>query len=228
MMLLANHQLLLSRNEMKRKIGFFGLMKSFESAQTSFEKMSGGGIKATIHHDVMKNVKVKHLRWWFENIDNTTTFNGQDFNGLEVAVYRLWHPHDHIKVFWKKKLLSPQGRVLPGSVISIKETFGGYLIEEDALISRFDNEEYNFDFKKLGIKVGELIHSYKEVEEGVKYRTEMTIKCEVPVIGKLVTWIAIKTVMHEKKIRAWMQHNIEESGESEHFIPKLYNHAQSK
>ena len=56
----------------------------------------------------------------------------------------------------------------------------------------------------------------------------MTIKCEVPVIGKLVTWIAIKNVMHEKKIRAWMQHNIEESGESEHFIPKLYNHAQSK
>ena len=46
-------------NEMKRKIGFFGLMKSFESAQTSFEEMSGGGIKATIHHDVMKNVKVK-------------------------------------------------------------------------------------------------------------------------------------------------------------------------
>ena len=107
-------RLLLSGNEMKRKIGFFGLMKSFESAQTSFEKMSGGGIKATIHHDVMKNVKVKHLRWWFENIDGTTTFNGQDFNGLEVAVYRLWHPHDHIKVFWKKKLLSPQGRVLPG------------------------------------------------------------------------------------------------------------------
>ena len=68
----------------------------------------------------------------------------------------------------------------------------------------------------------------KAVEKGVKFRTEMTIKCEVPVIGKLVTWIATKTVMHEKKIRAWMQHNIEESGESEHFIPKLYNHAQSK
>ena len=151
---------LLSGNEMKRKMGFFGLMKSFESAQTSFEKMSGGGIKATIHHDIMKNVKVKHLRWWFENIDGTTTFNGQDFNGLEVAVYRLWHPHDHIKVFWKKKLLNKEGRVLPGSVISIKETFGGYLIEEDALISRFDDEEYNFDFKKLGVKVGELIHAY--------------------------------------------------------------------
>jgi len=39
-------------------------------------------------------------------------------------------------------------------------------------------KEYNFDFKKLGIKVGELIHAYKEVEEGVKFRTEMTIKCE--------------------------------------------------
>ena len=163
---------------MKRKIGFFGLMKSFESAQTSFEKMSGGGIKATIHHDVMKNVKVKHLRWWFENIDGTTTFNGQDFNGLEVAVYLLWHPHDHIKVFWKKKLLSPQGRVLPGSVISIKETFGGYLIEEDALISRFDNEEYNFDFKKLEDRFRELAFLNSGIE--IEILDEKIIKRKIP------------------------------------------------
>ena len=209
-------------------MGFFGLMRSLDSAKSSFEKIPGGGLKATVHHALLNNVKVKHLVWWFENIDGVTTYNGQDFNGLEVDVYRLWHPHDHIKVFWKKKLLSKQGRVLPGSVIRIKETFGGYLIEENAFISRFDDEEYNFDFKKFGLKVGELIHAYKEVKGGVKFTTEMTIRCEVPVIGGLVTWVATKYVMHEKKIKAWIQHNIEESGESERFIPKLYNHAQDQ
>jgi len=42
---------------MKRKVGFFGLMKSFESAQTSIEKMFGGRIKATINQDVIKKCK---------------------------------------------------------------------------------------------------------------------------------------------------------------------------
>tara|TARA_B100001093_G_scaffold30452_1_gene26392 strand:- start:1291 stop:1932 length:642 start_codon:yes stop_codon:yes gene_type:complete len=213
---------------MKRKIGFFGLMKPKESAKSSFEFMADGGIKATIHHDLMKNLTVKHLRWWFENIDGTTTFNGEDFSGLEINSYKLWHPHDHIKVRWKKKKLNSEGRIMPGSVISIKETFGGYLINEDAVISRFDNEEFNFDLKKLGIKVGELIHAYQEVDEGVKFKTEMIIKCEVFIIGKLLTWIAVKYIMHEKKIKAWMLHNIEESGESEKFIAKLYNRSQSK
>ena len=218
----------MSWNKMKRKMGFFGLMRSLDSAESSFEKIPGGGLKATIHHALLNNVKIKHLVWWFENIDGITTYNGQDFNGLEIDVYRLWHPHDHIKVVWKKKLLSPQGRVLPGSVMRIKETFGGYLIEENALISRFDDEEYNFDFKKFGLKVGELIHAYKEVKGGVKFKTEMTIRCETPIIGGLITWVATKFVMHEKKIKAWIQHNVEESGESEHFIPKLYDHAQSQ
>ena len=29
-----------------QKIGFFGLMKSFDSAESSFETMAGGGIKS--------------------------------------------------------------------------------------------------------------------------------------------------------------------------------------
>ena len=53
----------------KQKIGFFGPMKPFNSDKTFFEKRSNGGLKATIHHSPMKGVSVKHLRWWFEHID---------------------------------------------------------------------------------------------------------------------------------------------------------------
>ena len=74
----------MSWNKMKSKMGFFGLMRSFDSAESSFEKIPGGGLKATIHHALLNNVKIKHLVWWFENIDGVTTYNGQDFNGLEV------------------------------------------------------------------------------------------------------------------------------------------------
>ena len=62
----------------KQKIGFFGPMKPFSSAKTFFEKTAKGGMKATIHHAPMKGVSVKHLRWWFEHIDENTTYNGSD------------------------------------------------------------------------------------------------------------------------------------------------------
>ena len=172
----------------------------------------------------MKGVTVEHLRWWFENIDKTTTYNGVDFNGLEIPRYHLWHPHDHIKVHWKKKLLDENGRVLPGSQMHIKETFGGHLIDESVLITRFDDKEYNFELGMFGIKGGELIHAYQNSPEGVLFMTQLTISNDNPIFGKLITWLVTKFLVNEEILKAWMQHNIEESGESENFIPILYNY----
>tara|TARA_B100000282_G_scaffold296454_1_gene278426 strand:+ start:628 stop:1356 length:729 start_codon:yes stop_codon:yes gene_type:complete len=219
-----SYSLDIDKDKSKQKIGFFGPMKSFNSAQTTFEKLPNGGIKATIYHEVMKGVTVEHLRWWFENIDKTTTYNGVDFNGLEIPRYHLWHPHDHIKVHWKKKLLDENGRVLPGSQMHIKETFGGHLIDESVLITRFDDKEYNFKLGMFGIKGGELIHAYQNSPEGVLFMTQLTISNDNPIFGKLITWLVTKFLVNEEILKAWMQHNIEESGESENFIPILYNY----
>ena len=219
-----SYSLDIDKDKSKQKIGFFGPMKSFNSAQTTFEKLPNGGIKATIYHEVMKGVTVEHLRWWFENIDKTTTYNGVDFNGLEIPRYHLWHPHDHIKVHWKKKLLDENGRVLPGSQMHIKETFGGHLIDESVLITRFDDKEYNFELGMFGIKGGELIHAYQNSPEGVLFITQLTISNDNPIFGKLITWLVTKFLVNEEILKAWMQHNIEESGESENFIPILYNY----
>ena len=212
----------------KQKLGFFGPMKPFGSAETSFEKIKGGGYKASIVHDVMKGVKIDHLIWWFENIDQTTTFNGKGFDGYEIYSYRLWHPHDHIKVNWKKKILNDDGKIMPGSKIAIKETFQGFLVNESVTVSQFDRDAFNFEMIFFGIKVAHLLHFYKEIEEGVIYKTEMLIKCNVPVIGKLLTWIACNFIATEKRIKAWMLHNIEESGESEKFIPQLFENHNTK
>tara|TARA_B110000444_G_scaffold260743_2_gene309041 strand:- start:118 stop:783 length:666 start_codon:yes stop_codon:yes gene_type:complete len=212
----------------KQKLGFFGPMKSFGSAETSFEKIKDGGFKATIVHDVMKGVKIDHLIWWFENIDKVTTFNGKGFDGHEIDSYKLWHPHDHIKVYWKKKKLNHEGKIMPGSKLAIKETFQGFLVNESVTVSQFDRDAFNFEMCFLGIKVAHLLHFYKETEEGVIYKTEMLVKCNAPIIGKLLTWLACNLIASEKRIKAWMLHNIEESGESEKFIPQLFENTISK
>ena len=79
----------------------------------------------------------------------------------------------------------------------------------------------------FGLKVGHLLHFYREIDGGVLYETEMEIKCRAPLIGKLLTWLACRFFATEPKIRAWIRHNIEECGESEKFIPQLYEHHRS-
>tara|TARA_A100001011_G_scaffold102052_1_gene107539 strand:- start:3948 stop:4688 length:741 start_codon:yes stop_codon:yes gene_type:complete len=214
----------LDSNNSKQKIGFFGPMKAFDSARTSFQRLPNGGLRATIHHEPMEGLTVKQFRWWFENIEGMTTYNGVDFNGIEIPRYHLWHPHDHIKVYWKKKLLDENGRVLPGSIMRIKESFGEYLVDENVLITRFDDEEYNFQLGMFGIKGGELIHAYQDSPEGLLFMTQLTINNDQPIIGNLVTWLVTKFLINEEMLKAWMQHNIEESGESAKFIPILYDY----
>ena len=106
----------------------------------------------------------------------------------------------------------------------IKETFGGNLIDESVLITRFDDQEYNFQLGMFGIKGGELIHAYEDSPEGVLFMTQLTISNDNPIFGKLITWLVTKFLVNEEILKAWMQHNIEESGESENYIPTLYNY----
>jgi len=211
----------------ERKIGFFGLMKSFDSAESVFEHMPGGGARASIKHEVMNGMTIDQLIWWFHNFDQRTTFNGVDFTGGEIDCYKLWHPHDHIKVSWEKRLLNHEGHILPGSVIHIRESFGGFSINDRSRITQFDRDAFNFEMGILGLKIGHLLHLYEEVDFGVKYYTELEIKCRAPIVGRFITWIACRFFATEPMMRAWMVHNVEEVGESEKFIPQLYSDAMS-
>ena len=214
--------------ETPRKEGFFGPMKAFSSAQSSLEKLPDGGLRASIMHDTMRGMTIDQLLWWFHNIDQTTTFNGHDFSGPEIDCYQLWHPHDHIKVQWKKKIVNGQGHIQPESVIHINETFQGFVVNESTTITQFDREAFNFEMRPLGMTVGHLLHIYEQTDEGIRYRTEMQIQCRAPIVGRLITQVACRFFASEAKLRAWMIHNVEEVGESEKFIPQLYNHAMTK
>ena len=66
------------------KIRFFGLMRSFDSTESSFKTIPGSGLTATVKHELMRGVTIDHLIWWSHNIDQTTTFNGRDFNGAAI------------------------------------------------------------------------------------------------------------------------------------------------
>ena len=208
------------------KIGFFGPMKSADSARYGVEHLSGGRVRAWIEHDTIKGVTPEILRWWFENIDTWTRYNGNDFTGPSVPVYRYWHPFDHIAVRWRRRVYV-RGRLGPGSVIEIHEDIGGkHAVRAKARVSRFDDEAFNFDLLLGGlIRVGSLDHLYAEVEGGSSFFTEARIGVEVPIIGRILNWV-IRRQFTEELLRDWIVHNIEESGETEKFVPALFEEAR--
>jgi hypothetical protein len=203
-------------------------MKSLDSAEHSVERLPDGRLRAWIRHDTMKGVTPEILRWWFEHIDGFTTFNGEDFSGPEVPVYRYWHPFDHIAVSWARRVRGPDGHLAPGSVIYIQENIGArYPVRAKARVTRFDEEAFNFDLLLGGlIRVGSLDHEYAAVEGGCSFYTHLLIGTTLPLIGSLLNWAIRKMAFSDALVRAWILHNIEESGETEKFVPKLFTHAR--
>ena len=55
----------------------------------------------------------------------------------------------------------------------------------------------------------------------------MTIGPRIPIIGRLLTRIARRLLFSDPMLRDWIRHNIEESGETEKFVPALYTHAMA-
>jgi hypothetical protein len=209
------------------KLGFFGPMKTLDSASWALEAIGAGGLRAWIDHAPMPGVTPAIMRWWFEHVDSFTTFNGTDFTGPEVRAYRYWHPFDHIKVSWAKKVLGSDGRIGEGSVIAIDEDIGGrYPVRAKARVSRFDDGAFNFDLLAGGVApVGQVLHVWDPSEGGLRFRTEVIIDSPVPIIGPILTWLARRFAFTDDLLNAWILHNIEESGETERFVPQLYEHA---
>ena len=209
------------------KLGFFGPLKTLESATWAVEPTGTYGLRAWIDHALMPGVTPSMMRWWFENVDCWTTFNGTDFNGPEVRAYRYWHPFDHIKVTLIRRRYASDGRTGPGSLIAIEEDIGGrYPVRAKARVSRFDDGAFNFDLLAAGlIPVGSVIHAWEPSDSGLKFITEATIDAPIPLIGPLLTKLVRKFVFTNELIEAWILHNIEESGETERFVPQLYENS---
>ena len=92
-------------------------------------------------------------------------------------------------------------------------------------MTKFDDEAFNFDLLLGGlIRVGSLDHLYARVEGGSSFYTEARIGVNVPIIGPLLNWI-IRRKFTEELLRDWIVHDIEESGETEKFVPVLFEEA---
>lgn len=53
----------------------------------------------------------------------------------------------------------------------------------------------------------------------------MLIGTRLPLIVRLLNRLIRRFAISERFLRAWIVHNVEESGETEKFVPRLFEHA---
>lgn len=184
-----------------------------------------GTIRVQIEHDTIRGVTPEMMRWWFENLAATTTWNGVDFTGPEVSHYHLWHHRDHIAVTPLRPSVGGARGFSVGATATIDEQFNDYRdrIHVPVTTTRLDDEEFTFDIHQWGRRVGRIVHQYGPTDGGLRFYAETTIGFDTGAakLGNLFRPLvySARTADH------WIQHNIEETGRSEDVIPALYRHA---
>lgn len=191
------------------------------------ETRRDGSITVQIEHDTVRGVTPEMMRWWFENLSATTTWNGADFAGPEISHYHLWHHRDHISV----TPLTPGPHGNNGFAVhatsQIDEQFNDYhdRIRAEVVTTRLDDEEFTFEIRKFGRTVGRIVHAYGPERGGLRFYAETTIS-----LGSGLASLAnaIRPLFYTtRSAEHWIRHNIEETGRSEDIIPTLYHRAHS-
>ncbi|MGW5137938.1 hypothetical protein ACWEPH_02570 [Nocardia beijingensis] len=193
------------------------------------EESRNGAIRVQIEHDTIRGVTPTMMRWWFENLAATTTWNGVDFTGPQISHYHLWHHRDHISVTPLSDGSDgrPNNGFAVGATSRIDEQFNDFhdRIHAKVRTTRLDEEEFNFDLLTLGQTVGHIEHKYHEERGGLRFYAETVIGLDGPAsVANHLRKFAYTTQTAEN----WIRHNIEETGRSEQILPVLYRHAMAQ
>lgn len=222
-------QRLLARDALRRA-GRLPFKPESSAKWTNVSVDRRGALLVQIEHDDIAGVTPAMLRWWFENLAGTTTWNGEDFSGPEILNYHLWHHRDHIRV---TPLSDPaDGSTNTGFAVGarsrIDEQFNDYRdrIHQVMHTTVLDESEFTFDILGPGDRpAGRITHRYAEVPGGVSFYAETAVDFEVPLVGPVLNRTVGPKVFGRDTADHWIRHNIEETGRTQDILPVLYAHA---
>jgi hypothetical protein len=95
-------------------------------------------------------------------------------------------------------------------------------LKERARVFYFKSDGFGLSVKKGGLELGRLLHRFKDTDRGVEYNSRLVAGLEKGLPRKLINSVLLPKMMGEVKLKAWFQHNIEEVGCFENFLPGLY------
>jgi hypothetical protein len=197
---------------------FDWVMKPLGSAETGMSTLPDRRLELTIRHDIIKGVTPTMLRWWFRNIDAPMEYMGRTY-----PRYLVWHPIDHIHFEVVRR--APDGTAGPGARFHLVEAFGGdldFLIDSVADVLHNDETGITIRVRQFGLEVMHLRHTFTPVPEGTLYQSTMHVGTSVVPVRFLLNPLIRSRFFGEAMGRAWLKHNVEETGNLEFFLPALY------
>ncbi len=220
---------LLARNVLA-KLGKLAFKPVSSAKWVNAKRRLDGSILVQIEHDNVKGVTPEMMKWWFENLGRTTTWNGEDFSGPEISFYHLWHHRDHIAI--TPLTDKPNGEknhgFAVGAMSKIDEQFNDYKdrIGQTMMTIALDEKEFTFNIKLGKLTLGHIAHYYAPAEDGISFYAETKIGSDIPVLKYLINWLFIPFVYNLTSAENWIRHNIEETGRTEDIVPLLYAHRE--
>ena len=196
-----------------------GRMKLVTSAKTTQSILPSGQLELTIDHDLIRGVTPPMLRWWFENLGQPMTYQGQLY-----PRYLLWHPRDHIH--WELAANGPAGSTGQGAKFRIVEAFAAnpkFYVDSVELVEKLDDEGISLVRREFGTDIFRLEHRFGPSPNGATYRSRMIVGAATGLGRPLFNSIVRPLVFSNEMGTAWLTHNVEEVGMFEHLLPALYS-----
>lgn len=195
-----------------------GPLKPVTTATTSQSVLPSGQLLLTIEHETIRGVSPAMLRWWFENLGQTMTYQG-----ITYPRYLLWHPRDHIH--WALAARSPGGGTGQGARFRIVEAFAAnpaYYVDSTEDAEKLDDEGISLVRRILGTEVFRLEHRFGTVPGGASYRSRMVVGAASGAFGRVFNTVIRPRIFSSEMGTAWLTHNVEEVGMFEHILPPLH------
>lgn len=199
------------------------LCKPVSSAKSGMETLPDSRLRCWIEHEIIHGVTPKMLVWWFSHLEGEVEIEGKSYNR-----YRVWHPEDHVFLEYAKR--NEDGTIGVGSVIHLAEMLNAnpkYLVHIYTEIKKLDETGYIHHPSMHGLKIAQMDYEFAEVDDGTIYKNSLTIGFK-GFLGKIFNPLIKKFIFDDERGKAWIRHNIEEVGNFEFFLPKLYETENSK
>lgn len=178
--------------------------------------------RVTIDHRPLSGVTPAMLLDWFTHLGETMRYGGE-----VIDRYLAWHPIDHIQ--WELASPAPTGGAADGARFRMVEAFGGrpeYRIDEVARVEKLDETGIRLVKRIGGVPVFQLEHTWSAGVDGVHYVTVMDLGVRSPLLSVVNKLVCQR--FPEDKVRAWVQHNIEEVGQLEYLLPGLASSGEAE
>lgn len=192
-------------------------LRALDESRVSITEFPHRRLRLTIDHEPLRGVTPEMLLWWFRHIGHQ-----MEYAGASRPRYRVWHPLDHIH--WELERTAPDGTVGEGARFRIVEAMGRderYYIDSVDRVEKLDLTGIRLVLRIAGAQFFQLEHTWSRAEGATHYTSVMDLGGRWALGAPINAYLRAKVFVPGME-RAWLQHNIEEVGYFEQFLPELY------